>query len=245
MSDRSSLDRAPIRVWYADVADVFAVDGREARAVDQLLEPERARYLRFLHDEDRRMFLLGRVMARAAVGQALGVAPAAWTWCEGPRGRPGIGGCDSRLDFNLAHSGGTVVCAVSPGGLVGVDVESRRRPSLEPALVDRCCAPDEALDVRARGDNWRDRFLQYWTLKESYLKAVGLGISVPLAEVRFTIDPAPRARFTGSLEGADEGWTFALTELGPSHYLAVAAAPDGNHHPPTIEPLPLPDAWLP
>lgn len=245
MRDRSSLDRPVIRVWHADVGDVFGVDGREARAVSCLLDAERARYARFRHDEDRRMFLLGRVMARAAVGEALGVDPRAWTWCEGPRGRPEIAGIESPVSFNIAHSAGIVVCAVSPEGLVGVDVESRTRRSLERALIDRCCSPEEAADVLAHGGGWGDRFLQYWTLKESYLKAVGLGISVPLAEVRFALGPEPRAMFTGSLAGADQGWTFTLTELGPSHYLAVAASPTRDRGAPTIERSPLPDAWLP
>src|SRR5690554_3379079 len=164
----SSMAPRVVRVWHAHVDDVFDGPGRLARAVARLRPAEQARYARFRHDVDRRMFLLGRVMARAAVGDALGLDPHDWPWREGERGRP-----------------------------------------------------EEAADVETHGDQWRDRFLQYWTLKESYLKAVGLGISVPLDEVCFRIDGEPRSCFRGSLAGADAGWAFDLTTLGSTHYLAV------------------------
>ena len=101
--------------------------------------------------------------------------------------------------------------------------------------MGRCCAPEEAADVEAAGEGWPDRFLQYWTLKESYLKAVGLGISVPLTDVRFSIDPEPRAHFAGSLAGADAGWSFDLTTEGDAYYLAVAAAPGQETRRPNFE----------
>lgn len=236
MGDRSSLDEPrTIRVWHAHVTEAFAADGRESQAAARLGTTERARYDRFRHDVDRRMFLLGRVMARGAVGAALGVDPWSWAWREGTRGRPEIARADCSINFNIAHSAGLVVCAISPDGVVGIDVEARNRTPLERALIARCCSPEEAADVEASGAAWPDRFLQYWTLKESYLKAVGLGISVPLAEVRFSIAPAPRARFTGSLAGADAGWAFDLTTLGDAYYLAVAAAPGQDARRPLIE----------
>jgi 4'-phosphopantetheinyl transferase len=136
-----------------------------------------------------------------------------------------------------------VVCALSWSGPVGVDVEDRERASLDRGLVDRCCDVEEAEDVLARGDGWRDRFLQYWTLKESYLKAVGLGISVHLPDVRFRLDSGVRAAFHGALEGADAGWTFELSTLPPRHYVAVAAATTDPQ--PQIHYAPFPESWWP
>jgi 4'-phosphopantetheinyl transferase len=235
-----------VRVWHARASDLLARTDSHARALGWLLPPERARYERFRRDADRAMFLLGRVMARAAVGRALGVAPTAWPWRDSPRGRPEIDRAGCALSFNLAHSGGLVACALARGIEVGVDVEDRARPVFDRQLVARYCAPDEQRRIdAAAGDGWRDLFLKYWTLKEAYLKARGLGIAVPLAELCFTIaDGRVQLTLLGSLADADPRWTFELCTIGDRHYLAVAAAvPTGSSPRITVEPFPT--AWLP
>jgi 4'-phosphopantetheinyl transferase len=232
-------------VWHARTTDLAADPAREARAREWLDADERARMDRYRADADRGMFLLGRVMARALVGRALGVAPTAWPWREGPRGRPEVDDLGSALGFNLAHTGGLVACAVRRGGEVGVDVEHRDRPALDRRLVDRYCAPEEIADIQRRGpDGWRDQFLKYWTLKEAYLKARGLGIAVPLADVCFQLTPEP-VRLAGlhSLAGDSTEWAFALGELPGRLFLAVAA-PLAGAAPPrfVVEPFP-PELW--
>ena len=153
-------DPSVVRVWHATV-DELSVRGvaAESRALDVLRPAERERYARYRHDADRRMFLIGRVMARAIVAAALGVSPQGWPWREGTRGRPEVDQADCPVSFNLAHSAGLVVCALSRLGPVGVDVEHRARTPLARALVARCCADDEAADIEAHGDAWPDHFL--------------------------------------------------------------------------------------
>ena len=171
------------------------------------------------------MFLLGRVMARDLVGRALGVAPDAWSWREGPHGRPEIAAPDTLLRFNIAHSSGLVACALAHGRDVGVDVEDLKRRPVEPAVVSRYCSPFEAADVEAQGDAWHDRFLVYWTLKEAYLKARGIGISVHLSDISFSLGPSGvTLAFLDSLAGTDTRWQFALIQPSDQHLLAVAAS---------------------
>src|SRR5678816_4274419 len=172
----SCLDRGGVCA-YVGHATAFAGDAsRIARALSWMTPAERDRYANFRHDRDRWMFALGREMARSLVAPALGVSPDAWTWREGPHGRPEIAEPVSALHFNLSHSAGVVVCALSRDRAVGVDVEDLTRRAPDPAIVTRYCSPAEAEDVCAQADGWRDRFLTYWTLKEAYLKARGLGI---------------------------------------------------------------------
>lgn len=196
-----------------------------------LSEAERARFARYRHDNDRDMFLLGRVMARALVGRALGVDAAAWRWKENRYGRPEISDQPTSLSFNLAHSAGMVVCALSRDAVVGADVEHRLRPPTDPRIVRRFCSPQEIADIERHGiDGWRDQFLRYWTLKEAYLKARGVGIAVHLADVSFLLGDTVRVEFLNSLAGSDTNWAFSLTELDGSHFLAAAtpAAPDAH-----------------
>jgi 4'-phosphopantetheinyl transferase len=210
--------------WFAPTSDLDSPGALDA-ALTWLTPRERARYDRFRGDEDRRMFLLGRVMARALVGRQLGVAPTAWPWREGPRGRPEIAWPDASLHFNLAHSAGLVACVVASGREVGVDLEDLGRRRIDWAVVERYCAPGEIADIAAHGDRWHDRFLHYWTLKEAYLKARGVGISVPLEHLGFQIaGPSPQVTFSGPLAGLDTRWKFQLRQVTNRHLIAVAVS---------------------
>jgi 4'-phosphopantetheinyl transferase len=161
--------------------------------------------------------------------------PTAWHWREGERGRPEIASPDTRLHFNLAHSAGLVVCAVAWNREVGVDVEDLARRPVDWNVVPRYCAPHEIADIGSQNGQWHDRFLRYWTLKEAYLKARGLGISVPLEQISFQIE-GERARiaFSGSLGDSDARWTFRLDQPTDRHLIAVAAWAGDGPAPPRI-----------
>ncbi len=221
----SPIARGEIAAYLAH-ADAFAADAhRVARALDWMSAGERERYARFRHDRDRWMFALGREMARTLVGDALDVAPGAWLWREGPHGRPEIASPAGDLHFNLSHSAGVVACVLGRGRAIGVDLENLARRPPDPAIVSRYCSAAEAEDVCARAEGWSDRFLTYWTLKEAYLKARGLGIAVPLSDISFSLGPEPdqaRVEFLKSLAGTDDRWTFHLTRIAPHHLAAVA-----------------------
>ena len=221
-SPRAARD---VVVLHAHVDDFAARPHVVAAARALLDDRETARLARFAREVDGRMFLLGRLMARTLVGGALGCNPTAWTWREGERGRPEVGHPQSDVRFNLAHSAGLVVCAVTRGRDVGVDVEDLERRTPEAGIVDRYCAPAEVADIGARGDEWPQRFLEYWTLKEAYLKARGLGIAVPLSDIAFTIDGhSARIGFLGRLAGTDDRWSFTLARPTPRHLVAVAVS---------------------
>ena len=221
---------------YVGRTDAFATDAaRIERALAWMTDAERERYARFRHDRDRWMFALGREMARTLVGDVLGVAPDAWTWREGPHGRPEIASPGEDLHFNLSHSAGVVICVLGRGRAIGVDVEDLARRAPDPAIVTRYCSSEEAEDVSAQGDDWPERFLTYWTLKEAYLKARGLGISIPLSDISFELGPAPREariRFLESLTGTDDRWAFHLVRVDPHHLAAVAVDTSDGVTPP-------------
>ncbi len=236
-----------VRAWYADIRTLEDDAASRARALEWLQPDERARFDRYRYDTDRLMFALGRVMARRLVGRALDVAPTAWRWREGAHGRPEIASPDTPLHFNLAHSAGLVACVIGSDREVGVDVEDRERPATDPAVVPRFCSPEEAAQIDAGQPGWRDRFLTYWTLKEAYLKARGLGISVHLSDISFVLGPGPedvRVGFLRTLAGTDTQWAFRVAQPNARHIVAVAAsASDGR--PPAIAIEPMPADWLP
>lgn len=90
------------------------------------------------------------------------------------------------LHFNISHSGDYAVCALSDAP-VGCDVEAIR--PVRGSVAARCFSPEEnAALAAADGNAARETlFFRFWTLKESCLKAVGCGITVPLASVAFDL----------------------------------------------------------
>jgi 4'-phosphopantetheinyl transferase len=210
-----------VLVFIADARGLTGDSDRIAESRQWMSMAERDRFDRFRHDQGRVMFALGRLMARTLVGRALGVSPDAWAWREGPHGRPEVAHDHCDVHFNVSHSAGLVLCAIARGRQVGIDVEDLARPRPNWALVERYCSPAEADDIRQHGDRWPEQFLKYWTLKEAYLKARGVGISVPLAEISFAeIGAGPT--FAAKV-GPAPSFAFHLFQPSARHLAAVAA----------------------
>ena len=99
------------------------------------------------------------------------------------------------LCFNLSHSGGYALCALSDRP-VGADIQLLR-PAWGARLVERSCAPAERAWLRGRGDRPED-FAALWACKESAGKESGYGLPYPPARLEIPVPPAG-----GPLAGAD------------------------------------------
>ena len=148
----------------------------------------------------------------------------------GENGKPYLPG--ETVHFNLSHAGEWVLCAVS-NAPVGCDVELLRRWDMN--VARRFFSAEEtALLEAAQNDAARaDLFFRLWTLKESYIKAVGEGLRLPLDSftVRF-VNNAP------ALAGLEDTWRLREYALRPQYRCAVCAAA-GAALPATVEYLQL------
>jgi 4'-phosphopantetheinyl transferase len=211
--------------------DVRPLDGHvAARWMAALPDAERTRFERFKHERSAHEFLAGRLLVRQWLAALTGYLPNDWQFVDGFRGRPEIAAPSTSLRFNLAHSGGVVACIVTDGRDAGVDVEDLGRRPVESDLWHRYCAPSEVADIEAQPeDEQHHRFLTYWTLKEAYLKAIGLGIGVHLADIAFHVGAgAPTIHFHDSLAGTSTDWAFGMTHVS-EQFLVSWATP----HPPS------------
>jgi 4'-phosphopantetheinyl transferase len=139
--------------------------------------PCRERVLRFMRYEDRCRGVAGEALCRYAVYRYDGGYRQPWLTEKNEFGKPYLPG--TGVHFNLSHSGNWVVCAVDREE-VGTDVEITR--SVDPAIAVRFfSAPErELLEQCDSIDEERKLFLGIWTLKESYIKAIGRGLDCPL-----------------------------------------------------------------
>lgn len=219
------LEEGELHLWYTLLDDV----GEDlAMAHDRLLtEEERARRERFVFTRHRRLYLVTRALVRTTLSRYSSVDPGAWQFAAGPQGKPAIVNEGIDLQFNLSHTDGIVVCALTRGHEVGVDVENVGRIADFSGLSRRFFADPEHDDLMRRPPHRiAETFFHYWTLKESYIKACGGGLSIPLDSFAFTppeVDP-PRISFLGR-EDEPSRWQCHRATAGEFHIAAVARAP--------------------
>jgi 4'-phosphopantetheinyl transferase len=222
---RERLKREEVHVWTASPEEITDPGLLEAyEALESEDERDRRRRLRF--DRDRRERLVSVALVRTTLARYADVAPRAWVFERNAHGRPdpAPGHAGPPLRFNLSHTRGLVACAVAVEHDIGVDVEYVGRRGDPVAIADRYFAPAEVRDLHAcpAGER-RDRFFQYWTLKESYIKARGMGLRIPLRRFAFGLDAgqAIRVAFDAELDDDARAWQFALFRPTTSHVMAV------------------------
>ena len=187
---------------------------------------ERVRWSRYLRAEDQRLFLAAHGFCRQVLSEYVGFAPAEWEFVIGTHGKPSIFNVPS-LRFNLSHTGGPmgtaglVAVVVTQDNEVGIDVESLDSADDLSALAQTSMAGHEREDIANHPDQ-RRRFYQHWTMKEAYLKARGVGMSLPLDRFGFAFDPEPRLIVKDPLADDKAAWHFETYELSSGHQLSLA-----------------------
>ncbi|MBF0287251.1 MAG: 4'-phosphopantetheinyl transferase superfamily protein [SAR324 cluster bacterium] len=132
--------------------------------------------------------------------------------------------------FNLSHTEALVSCGVVLETDIGVDVEDTHRITSSLEIAENFFSPQEVFDLsRLSEDAQQDRFFDYWTLKESYIKARGMGLSLPLEHFSFDLGRSKNIdiSFDQHLKDDPQNWRFWLLRPGPHHKAAVSVNSKG------------------
>jgi len=159
----------------------------------------------------------GELLARYSVGHYLSKPDQEINLVFGTKGKPHIGNL-ADVHYNISHSGHYVVCAVAPSE-IGIDVERIRKVNLR--IAERFFSPSEINDLMACDEeNRMQYFITLWTIKESYLKAIGRGLTQHLNS--FTIVKNGDAYLlTGNKEA--EGYGIETKQLNHEYMMAVCS----------------------
>jgi 4'-phosphopantetheinyl transferase len=222
-------------VWPDDVTDPTLLTAYRAL----LSEDEVARNQRFVFPKGRHEHLVTRALVRTTLSTYRpAVDPRAWQFVANPYGRPEIAGPTGppALRFNVSHTDGLIVCLLAADREIGVDVEDTTRENIGGVeIADRFFSPTEVAALGALPEAARHgRFFDYWTLKESYIKARGLGLHLPLDQFSFHLgpdrpeadppegQPSIRISFGPGIDDDPTTWQFSLQRLTERHRLAIA-----------------------
>lgn len=225
-----------IDVWWVRFADFSAPELLAALARD-LSPEERLRSERVMDPERRKQPLLSRALLRHVLSSYVPqVPPGTWTLLPDPRGRPQVVTPYPLAVpvFNVSHSGDVLVIAVTRSGLLGVDVERLRPRRYLEALARRHFSASECAWVLAVTPPERVlRFHEIWTLKEAYVKALGLGLSIPLSGFAFDLSVPGVIDWQGPATGDSHHWWFSQAEA-ENGCVALAWGSSGSLTLPTL-----------
>ncbi|MEY3739441.1 MAG: hypothetical protein RLZZ192_116 [Pseudomonadota bacterium] len=220
-----------VLVWHIE-PDSITDPARCAEFLSWLSHTERAVHQRFRFDTHRHTYLISHALLRGALSRLIPKHPSEWQFDVNEFGKPHItnGGLTQDIQFNLSHTQGMAVVALAVNREVGIDVEHLGRKETNIDIAERFFAPEEVAELMALPQAQQStRFLEYWTLKESYIKAIGMGLSCPLESFAFK----PKAHQAApSLIRVDDPllrekrWAFWQEQVESQHLVALCVQAD-------------------
>lgn len=216
-----ALPAATLRIRWSQLRALAPPD------LKLLDDSERERAARFLVDDARQRFLVGRICLRHLLGVALDCPPEELSFTPGEHGKPTLATPATAPAFNLSHSGDVVVVALAWCHRLGIDVEPHGGGRDGERLARRFFAPAEAAAVVTAAVP-EPVFLHLWTAKEAWMKAIGAGLTIAPRAVEVSPDPSAPPRLLALPPGHDPTtWTLLRIPL-PLAATCTAALPAGQ-----------------
>jgi 4'-phosphopantetheinyl transferase len=222
-----TLAPGEVHLWLA-YYNRFADSGLPDAYLELLTDEERAQAGRFQFERDRLRYLVTRALVRTTLSRYTPISAAQWRFTTNKYGRPTISERHGRdacaLQFNISHTRSLITLAVSREAAVGVDVENVTSRAAPIDVADRFFSRGEAAELGAlEPGRQQHRFFEYWTLKESYIKARGMGLAIPLDKFTFSYpsDATVVLDTDAALDDAPHRWTFWQLQPDPDYLLAL------------------------
>ncbi|XP_071055572.1 L-aminoadipate-semialdehyde dehydrogenase-phosphopantetheinyl transferase [Onthophagus taurus] len=160
---------------------------------------EKDRLIKFVFKDDFKSSLIGRLMMRKFVSESTQLEYNKIRFKRDDKGKPILIDPEKRfsnLSFNVSHQGDYVVIAGEKNlPNIGVDVmkiEYSGSKSLSEffRIMNRQFSQLEWLNIKGCGSEREQlaMFCRHWSLKESYVKAIGVGITINLQDISFKIN---------------------------------------------------------
>jgi len=217
-----------VHLWFAFFGEITD-EQLHAAYRTTLSASEKEQEPRFYFARDRQRFLVTRALVRTVLSRYIPIRPADWVFSTNAYGRPEIANTEAKdlgITFNISHTHSLIVMGVAMRRLLGVDVENVGARAVSIDIADRFFAPAEVMALaNVPIDQQQDRFFQYWTLKESYIKARGMGLSLPLDKFSFHLPSARAIDISIDPELSDDParWQFWQLRPAPEYLMAICA----------------------
>lgn len=223
-----TLDLGEIHVWRVSLAQTASC----LQSLQQTLSTdERTKADRFRFAKDRSQFIVSRGALRAILSRYLNISSHILRFDYNPYGKPSLivaqGG--NTLRFNVSHSRGMALIAITKNLDIGVDIEGINPNFSCLEIAEKFFSPLENSVLRSLPEHLQaTAFFTCWTRKEAYIKAVGKGLSIPLNQFDVSLAPGEPAALLNVEENPEEASKWSLIELFPCSDMVAAVAVAGD-----------------
>lgn len=200
------------------------------QSLQQILSvDEKARARRYYFETDRNYFIVSRGLLRIILSRYLDMEPSKLRFCYSPYGKPSlvILADEETISFNVSHSCGLALYAITRGREVGIDLERIRTDFACGQIAGLFFPPRENAMLRTfRAKSLiHKEFFNCWTRKEPYIKARGEGLSLPLDHFDVSFEPGEPEALIGISGASDKSshWFLQAIQPGPGYVAALVA----------------------
>ncbi|XP_053312448.1 L-aminoadipate-semialdehyde dehydrogenase-phosphopantetheinyl transferase isoform X2 [Spea bombifrons] len=192
---------------------------------------EKLRIGQFMFTRDAKAAMAGRLLIRKLIAENLQIPWNKILLQRTTKGKPflakGIPAQHKNFNFNVSHQGDFAVLAAEPELQVGIDIMKTDLPGSGSTeeffrIMNRQFTEKEWSAIKTMSCEWTrlDMFYRHWALKESFIKAIGVGLGFNLQRIEFKVSPinmeiGKSYRETKMwLDDEQENWCFEVRLLG-------------------------------
>ncbi|MDT7827313.1 4'-phosphopantetheinyl transferase superfamily protein [Pricia sp. S334] len=209
-----------VHLWHTKV-DELSTDMDFYKNLLSPAEIQKADSFKFVRD--RRVYTLARGLLRTLSGRYLNRVPAHITFDEGEYGKPYFN-FDTAIKFNISHSGNRIVLAFVRNNDIGVDIESIKNDFEVMEVARHFFSSDEILVLEALPEKAKvAAFYRCWTRKESFIKAKGMGLSLPLTSFSVSLDVESAELLRTAWDAAEKSEWYMFGFAPDDRYIGALA----------------------
>ena len=216
-----------IHVWRVGLDNFLPNCLQAVLSADELLRASRYRF-----ERDHNRFIVARSILRILIGTYLLMEPQRLVFGYGEYGKPHLNLPAPRptVRFSVAHSDRLALYAISRDRELGVDVEFVRDYFANEAIAEHFFSPNEVVQLRSVPMTMRTTaFFNCWTRKESFIKARGEGLSLPLNIFDVSLVPGEPAALLSYHPDSTEVSRWSMREIPVEPGFAAALTSEGDN----------------
>ncbi|EQB86584.1 hypothetical protein M918_13340 [Clostridium sp. BL8] len=184
-----------------------------------MIQRKNIKIKKFINKKDKIRTLIGEILIRTIIVENLKINNRYIRFNKNQYGKPYLKEYPS-FNFNISHSGEYVLCAVDDKP-IGIDVEEVKPIECEEIAKNFFETKEFEYIINQDLKFQLDRFYEIWTLKESYIKCCGQGLSIPLKSFSIEVNQYENIKVIGNNEYKEH--TFKLFDIELGYKVAVCS----------------------
>ncbi|KEJ04026.1 4'-phosphopantetheinyl transferase superfamily protein [Clostridium botulinum] len=198
----------------------FDINKEKLCELSLLIDKEkRYKIEKFINKEDKIRTLIGEILVRVIINENLGITNNHITFEKNKYGKPCLKNYEN-FNFNISHSGDFIACVIDDKP-VGIDIEKIKHIEYEDIAKSFFTINEYEYIIKNDPYTPLSKFYKIWTLKESYIKCCGQGLSIPLKSFSIDIDKNKSIKMLN--DNNHNGYIFKSFDIDLHYKMAVCS----------------------